>query len=214
VADTVLQKTAETAAGEGVPAPLAGASPPAKVRGRPFRKGQSGNPTGRPRGSVNSATRAAMLLLDSEAETLTRKAVELALAGDPVALRLCLDRVLGARRGRPVDLPGAAGLPAVEDARDLATAMTAVMAAAAQGNITPDEALLLAQTAESCARTLEAAHVARKRFWRSIFFRPQLTRHGRTVRLTWYGPPAPGFPATPSRIADTIRQRRGGWKGG
>jgi hypothetical protein len=38
------------------------------------------------------------LLLDGEAEALTRKAVELALDGDASALRLCLDRVVGPRR--------------------------------------------------------------------------------------------------------------------
>ena len=65
--DISLQKTAKTAK---------------KGRGRPFPKGQSGNPGGRPRGSSNRATRAAEMLLDGEATALTRKAVELALAGD------------------------------------------------------------------------------------------------------------------------------------
>src|SRR5438309_11369164 len=83
-------------------------------RGR-FRKGQSGNPAGRPLGSVNSATRAAMQLLDGEAEALTRKAIELALAGEPAALRLCMERIVGARRGRPVDLVGTTGLPPLAD---------------------------------------------------------------------------------------------------
>src|SRR5438477_6015095 len=62
--DISLQKTAETAK---------------RARGRPFPKGQSGNPAGRPRGSSNRATRAAEMLLDGEAAALTRKAVELAL---------------------------------------------------------------------------------------------------------------------------------------
>ena len=65
-----------------------------RVRGRPFAKGQSGNPAGWPRGSMNRSTRAAQLLLDGEATALSRKAVELALAGDPTALRLCLDRTV------------------------------------------------------------------------------------------------------------------------
>src|ERR1700719_2252222 len=94
--DMELQTTAETAAPVGVPEPLAGLP---QVRGRAFEKGRPGNPGRRPRGSVNRSTRAAMLLLDGEAEALTRKAVELALAGDPVALRLCLERILGVRRG-------------------------------------------------------------------------------------------------------------------
>ena len=59
-------------------------------RGRPFEKGRSGNPAGRPRGVPNKSTLAAQLLLQGEAEALTRKAVELALGGDPAALRLCL----------------------------------------------------------------------------------------------------------------------------
>jgi hypothetical protein len=54
-----------------------------KQPGRPFEKGRSGNPAGRPRGSRNRSTLAAQLMLQGEAEALTRKAVELALGGRP-----------------------------------------------------------------------------------------------------------------------------------
>ena len=67
------------------------------TRGRPFEPGNSG----RPKGARNRATLAAEALLDGEAEALTRKAIELALAGGPIALRLCLDRILSPRRERP-----------------------------------------------------------------------------------------------------------------
>jgi hypothetical protein len=40
-------------------------------RGRPFMKGQSGNPGGRPGGSLNRSTRATQLLLDGEATPAT-----------------------------------------------------------------------------------------------------------------------------------------------
>ncbi len=50
-------------------------------RGRPFEKGQSGNPAGRPRGTGKRAAQGVQLLLDGEAQALTRKAVELALDG-------------------------------------------------------------------------------------------------------------------------------------
>jgi hypothetical protein len=69
---------------------------------RPFEKSRSGNPTGRPRGCRNRSTLAAQLLLQGEAEALTRKAVELALGGDPMALRLCIDRLIAPHRERVV----------------------------------------------------------------------------------------------------------------
>src|SRR3984893_18477278 len=75
-------------------------------RGRPFEKGQSGNPAGRPPGTGKRATQAMQLLLDEEAQALNRQAVELALHGNTMALRMCLDRI-GAPspgRARPVQL--------------------------------------------------------------------------------------------------------------
>ena len=68
------------------------------TRGRPF---PPGNP-GRPKGARHKATQAIQALLDGEGEALTRKAIELALAGDATALRLCMDRILPALRERPV----------------------------------------------------------------------------------------------------------------
>src|SRR5580692_7152821 len=91
----------------------------AKPRGRPFRKGQSGNPRGRAAGSRHKASLAAEALLDGEAERLTRRAVELADGGDPTALRLVLERILAPRRERAVNFT----LPSIDSAADLTAAM-------------------------------------------------------------------------------------------
>ena len=102
-----------------------------------FKKGWSGNPAGRPRGTRNKAIEAAELLLEGEAEALTRRAVERALEGDAAALRLCLDRIIPPRRGRPVRLDSVAP---VRGAGDLGGTMAAITTAATSGAITPGEA--------------------------------------------------------------------------
>src|ERR1700732_1627842 len=82
------------------------------------KKGQSGNPAGRRVGCRNKTTLAAAALLAGEAEALTRKAVELALGGDPTALRLCIERILPQCRERTVKFI----LPPIESAADIAPA--------------------------------------------------------------------------------------------
>ena len=128
-------------------------------RGR-FRRGICGNPAGRPRTRFRSGMRAAALLLDEQAEALTQKAIELALAGDPVAVRFCLGRILGARRGQPLVATGRLALPAVAAAGDLAAAVTAITTALGEGRLTPDEALACAQMLDGFPRVLAAASAA------------------------------------------------------
>ena len=121
-------------------------------RGRPFTKGQSGNPAGKPKGARHRATLAAEALLDGEAEALTRKAIELALAGDPIALRLCLDRILPPRRERPTTF----ALPELRSAADGGAAMAAILAAVGAGNTCLAEASELAKLVDAFVRAAEA----------------------------------------------------------
>jgi hypothetical protein len=126
-------------------------NPPGLVRGRPFEKGRSGNPTGRRLGSRNKATLAAAALLAGESEALTRTAVELALAGDPTAMKLCIERILPPCRERAVKF----SLPPIESTDDISAAMQAVTAALARGQITPGEAATIAGVVETFARAIE-----------------------------------------------------------
>jgi hypothetical protein len=73
---------------------------------------------------------------DIKAENLTRKCIELALGGDTVALRFCLERIYLPRKDRPVTFP----LPPITSARDAADVMGAVAEAVAAGRITPSDA--------------------------------------------------------------------------
>lgn len=58
-----------------------------------FIPGQSGNPSGKKRGTLNKRSQLAKLL-EPHAVALINKAVELALAGDSNALRLCIERLI------------------------------------------------------------------------------------------------------------------------
>ena len=123
-----------------------------------FKKGQSGNPRGKKPGSRNKATLAVQKLLDGEAEALTKKAIELALAGDMTALRLCLDRVIPPRRDRPVRLT----LPCLDGAGGLEKASLAVLAAVAAGEITPSEGQALTGIIVAHRKVMELVDIDRR----------------------------------------------------
>src|ERR1700688_3220957 len=107
-----------------------------KLRGRPFQKGQSANPWGRPKGARNKATLAAEALLDGECEALTRKAIRMALAGDGMAMRLCMERIVPPRRDRPVRF----SVPQIKSAAEASRALAGVLRGVAAGDVTPSEA--------------------------------------------------------------------------
>jgi hypothetical protein len=129
-----------------------------KQRGRPFPKGLSGNPRGRPVGARNAATLAAEQLLDGEAATITRKAIEMAKLGDTVALRLCFGRILPPRRDRPVHFV----LPPLNATADATKAMAAITTAVACGELTPTEAEQMSSVVSAYVKTIETNEIERR----------------------------------------------------
>ena len=129
-----------------------------KQRGRPFQKGCSGNPQGRPLGARNAATVIAEQLLDGEAEAITRKAIELAKQGDLTALRLCLERIVPPRRERPVNFT----LPEINSVDNATKAMAAITTAVANGELTPTEAAELSRVIDGYIKAIEATEVERR----------------------------------------------------
>ena len=118
---------------------------PKDGRRPPWKPGQSGNPDGRPKGSRNLATFAALELLDGEAEALSRKAVEMALAGDVQALRMCLERIVPPRKDSPVNFT----LPDMVQAADTSQAMAGIVRAVSEGELTPTEGATVAGLVET-----------------------------------------------------------------
>jgi hypothetical protein len=123
-----------------------------KKHGTKWKKGQSGNPAGKPPGSRHKVTLAVERLLDGEGEELTRKAIELAKEGDLTALKLCLERICPPRKSRPISID----LPDVKTSEGVSLAQTSVVQAVGEGEITPEEGQVLSNILESRRKSIES----------------------------------------------------------
>jgi len=124
-------------------------------RGKPFQKGQSGNPNGRPLGARNQRTLALEELMDGEIEAITRKAIEAAKAGDIAAIRLVMDRVLPPARSRPISID----LPVLTDAASVSSAQAEILKAVAIGDLRLDEAESLSGLLEARRKSFETVEL-------------------------------------------------------
>ena len=120
-----------------------------------FAKGASGNPKGKPKGAINKATRAALTLLDGQAEAVTRRAIEMALKGDTVALKLCIDRIVPPRREACLD---GLKLPTIHSPADLPNVFASLIGAVGRGELTPGQAEKLARLVGEYGRAVELAN--------------------------------------------------------
>ena len=120
-----------------------------------FKPGQSGNPAGKKPGTRNRATRALEELLEGQGLALTQKAVDMALAGDTVALKLCLERIYPVRKDRPVTF----AMPPITSARDAANIAAAIAQAVAAGHVTPSEAAEIAKVVDVYVRAYQTAEL-------------------------------------------------------
>ena len=123
-----------------------------------YRKGRSGNPSGRPQGSRNKASLAADALFEGEAEGLARKAIEMALAGDIAALKICIERICPPRRDRPIKLE----LPKIERVDDILRATVRVLEAVSKGVITPAEGHMLTALIEVQRKCFETVDLEKR----------------------------------------------------
>jgi hypothetical protein len=130
---------------------------PDKVRGRPFARGESGNPHGRPRGSRNRRTSLLGELTFGNAEEIFEKVIKQALSGDQFALRLYFN-LLPKNVEPPIDFE----IPQVKSAADVDNAMQAVIEAALRGDLTPGQAEKIKGLIEFRVKTLETKDFDRR----------------------------------------------------
>jgi hypothetical protein len=90
-------------------------------------------------------------LLEEDAETIVRKAIEMAKGGDAALIRLCLGRLSPPRRDRYIPF----ALPEMNSPADALKAVAAITDAVAAGELTPGEAADLSQLVANYAKALE-----------------------------------------------------------
>lgn len=100
-----------------------------------FKTGQSGNPMGRVKGSVNKRTQLAKLL-EPHAEALIARMIALALDGDVMALRLCIERLIPKMQYKPTGIE----FPNELNKRNLPKLMDEILRAAFDGRISIEDA--------------------------------------------------------------------------
>ena len=133
---------------EAAEAAESGSGPGAATR---WKKGQSGNPAGRPKGAKNKATLLVQAMVEGEAVSLARQALDRAHSGtDSVMLRFFLARLVAAKRPDTtieIELP----LPPegeIVTAIQTEQALGAVIRAVASGEISPADGVHLADLIE------------------------------------------------------------------
>jgi hypothetical protein len=124
-----------------------------RKRGRPFQKGMSGNPGGKPTGTRNKATLLLDGISDDDLKAIVDKLVAEAKSGDLIAIKILLDRLIPPPRCRAVALD----LPPLNagTARSKASALGAVLEAMAAGQIDTAEAEAIARLIQVTAEAAQ-----------------------------------------------------------
>ena len=94
-------------------------------------------------------------LLDRDGEAVIQSAIARAKAGHSGALRLIFERLLAPQRRRTVEID----LPTIATPADVPRALAAVTAAAAAGQITPDEAAAFGSLISVTRQALELGEI-------------------------------------------------------
>lgn len=121
-----------------------------------FVRGESGNKSGKPPGTVNRRTREVRDLLDRLTPAVLKKLYEMLQQNDPVALRILADRTLPRRRLLQVELPPINGLG------DIAAAQKALSELVTAGEIDAGEAADLAVVIDRHGAAIERAELERR----------------------------------------------------
>jgi hypothetical protein len=97
-------------------------------------------------------------ILAEYGDALTRKCVAMALKENPVAMRVCMERLLPVRRDQPVRFK----FPQVRTAAEADQALNALLQGSARGQLTPTETKQMAEILEGKRRMIETLELEQR----------------------------------------------------
>jgi len=121
-----------------------------------FKKGESGNPNGRPKGS--GRTGKLVKLLEPHVPDLIEKAKELALEGDTTALRLCLERLYPAIKAKDETVE----IAELDAESSLVEQGQAIINALSDGTLSTTQASSAMQSISAQARIIEVDELEKR----------------------------------------------------
>ncbi|WP_345198036.1 DUF5681 domain-containing protein [Kistimonas scapharcae] len=121
----------------------------------PWEPGVSGNAKGRSPGPRSKVIETLRKPLEKNGKAIIAKVVDMALEGDPQAMKICCDKLLPNLRGadQVVVVDGITGNSSITEKAE------AIVNATVTGKIPPDQATSLLSALASCCRIIEAGEL-------------------------------------------------------
>lgn len=119
-----------------------------------FQKGNTFG-TGRPTGSRSKQTLAALNMIEGESESITRVALDLALAGDRPMIKLVLERLVPVAKNKPINI----SLPTIDDLSQVPELSKTILSNIATGNLSIEDGSKLSSICADLSRSFQVVQV-------------------------------------------------------
>ena len=120
-----------------------------------FKKGESGNPKGKPKGTRHKTTQLAYAMMEGGLEAILDQVVAKAKAGDMLACRMIIDKIIPTQKDRTIAIE----LPAITNLVGVGLAQSEILQAVVDGEITPNEGERIASIVEARRRAIETVEL-------------------------------------------------------
>ena len=120
-----------------------------------FKKGESGNPKGKPKGARHKTTQLAYAMMEGGLEAILDQVVAKAKAGDMLACRMIIDKIIPTQKDRTIAIE----LPPIATLDEVGRAQSEILQAVVDGDITPNEGERIAQIVEGRRRVIETVEL-------------------------------------------------------